>query len=540
MAGPPALPPPETAAAATTAAAASSSAASPHYQEWILDTIDSLRSRKARPDLERICRMVRRRHGPEPERTRAELEKLIQQRAVLRVSYKGSISYRNAARVQPPRRGATPPARRAPPAGPRRRRRRCAAAHAAPPPPPAPVAAAAPARAPRAAAAAAATAPPSPGPAQPGPARSGPRPWPRRRPRPALLRRWRPGRPAPRPPPAVAAREPPLPPPPQPPAPPQQQQQPPPPPPQPQQPPEGGAARAGGPARPVSLREVVRYLGGSGGAGGRLTRGRVQGLLEEEAAARGRPERTRLGALALPRGDRPGRAPPAASARASRSKRGGEERVLEKEEEEDDDEDEDDEDDVSEGSEVPEGDRPAGAQHHQLNGERGPQSAKERVKEWTPCGPHQGQDEGRGPAPGSGTRQVFSMAAMNKEGGSASAATGPDSPSPVPLPPGKPALPGADGTPFGCPSGRKEKPADPVEWTVMDVVEYFTEAGFPEQATAFQEQEIDGKSLLLMQRTDVLTGLSIRLGPALKIYEHHIKVLQQGHFEDDDPDGFLG
>lgn len=53
-------------------------------------------------------------------------------------------------------------------------------------------------------------------------------------------------------------------------------------------------------------------------------------------------------------------------------------------------------------------------------------------------------------------------------------------------------------------------------------------------------QEIDGKSLLLMQRTDVLTGLSIRLGPALKIYEHHIKVLQQGHFEDDDPDGLLG
>lgn len=73
----------------------------PRYQEWILDTIDSLRSRKARPDLERICRMVRRRHGPEPERTRAELEKLIQQRAVLRVSYKGSISYRNAARLQP-------------------------------------------------------------------------------------------------------------------------------------------------------------------------------------------------------------------------------------------------------------------------------------------------------------------------------------------------------------------------------------------------------------------------------------------------------
>ncbi|XP_042549718.1 atherin [Dipodomys spectabilis] len=540
MAGPPALPPPETAAAATTAAAASSSAASPHYQEWILDTIDSLRSRKARPDLERICRMVRRRHGPEPERTRAELEKLIQQRAVLRVSYKGSISYRNAARVQPPRRGATPPA---PPRAPRGGPAAAAApaapppAPAAPPPAPAAAAAAAPARAPRAAAA---TAPPSPGPAQPGP----------RAQRAAPLAAPPPAPPAPpaaappigprrAPPPAAAAaaaaRESPLPPPPPPPAPPQQQ-----PPPQPQPPPEGGAARAGGPARPVSLREVVRYLGGSGGTGGRLTRGRVQGLLEEEAAARGRPERARLGALAPPRGDRPGRAPPAASARAARSKRGGDERALEKDEEDEDDDDDDDDDDVSEGSEVSESDRPAGAPHHQLNGERGPPCAKERVKDWPPCGSHQGQDEGRGPAPASASRQVFSMASMNKEGGSASVATGPDSPSPVPLPPGKPALPGAEGTPFSCPPGRKEKPADPVEWTVMDVVEYFTEAGFPEQASAFQEQEIDGKSLLLMQRADVLTGLSIRLGPALKIYEHHIKALQQVHFEDDDPDGFLG
>ncbi|KAM3864600.1 sterile alpha motif domain-containing protein 1 [Diretmus argenteus] len=74
----------------------------------------------------------------------------------------------------------------------------------------------------------------------------------------------------------------------------------------------------------------------------------------------------------------------------------------------------------------------------------------------------------------------------------------------------------------------------PVDWTVSDVVSYFTEAGFPEQAVAFRTQEIDGKSLLLMQRNDVLTGLSIRLGPALKIYERHVKVLQKTHFEDDD------
>lgn len=93
--------------------------------------------------------------------------------------------------------------------------------------------------------------------------------------------------------------------------------------------------------------------------------------------------------------------------------------MFEKEEEdEDEDEEEEEEDNVSEGSEVPESDRPAGAQHHQINGERGPQSGKERVKEWSPRGPYQGQDEGRGPAPGSCTHQVFSMTAVNKEGGS--------------------------------------------------------------------------------------------------------------------------
>ncbi|XP_034094978.1 atherin isoform X2 [Gymnodraco acuticeps] len=74
----------------------------------------------------------------------------------------------------------------------------------------------------------------------------------------------------------------------------------------------------------------------------------------------------------------------------------------------------------------------------------------------------------------------------------------------------------------------------PMDWTVSDVVSYFTEAGFPEQAAAFGTQEIDGKSLLLMQRNDVLTGLSIRLGPALKIYERHVKVLQKTHFDEED------
>ncbi|XP_019357067.1 PREDICTED: sterile alpha motif domain-containing protein 13 isoform X2 [Crocodylus porosus] len=75
------------------------------------------------------------------------------------------------------------------------------------------------------------------------------------------------------------------------------------------------------------------------------------------------------------------------------------------------------------------------------------------------------------------------------------------------------------------------RPPDPADWAVTDVVNYFRTAGFEEQAIAFQEQEIDGKSLLLMTRNDVLTGLSLKLGPALKIYEYHIKPLQTQHLK---------
>ncbi|XP_025110824.1 histone acetyltransferase KAT6A-like [Pomacea canaliculata] len=61
---------------------------------------------------------------------------------------------------------------------------------------------------------------------------------------------------------------------------------------------------------------------------------------------------------------------------------------------------------------------------------------------------------------------------------------------------------------------------DASDWSIDDVVHFFTSAGFSEQALAFRDQEIDGKSLLLMKRSDVLTGLSIKLGPALKIHRH--------------------
>uniref|UniRef100_A0A8C3TT43 Sterile alpha motif domain containing 13 n=2 Tax=Catharus TaxID=9184 RepID=A0A8C3TT43_CATUS len=82
-----------------------------------------------------------------------------------------------------------------------------------------------------------------------------------------------------------------------------------------------------------------------------------------------------------------------------------------------------------------------------------------------------------------------------------------------------------------CSSVENGRPVDPADWAVTDVVNYFRTAGFEEQANAFQEQEIDGKSLLLMTRNDVLTGLSLKLGPALKIYEYHVKPLQTQHLK---------
>ncbi|KAJ8305725.1 hypothetical protein KUTeg_016270 [Tegillarca granosa] len=69
---------------------------------------------------------------------------------------------------------------------------------------------------------------------------------------------------------------------------------------------------------------------------------------------------------------------------------------------------------------------------------------------------------------------------------------------------------------------------DASKWNVTDVVNFFSKVGFKEQAESFKEQEIDGQSLLLMKRMDVLTGLNIKLGPALKIYQHVMKLQTAG------------
>ncbi|RWS15666.1 hypothetical protein B4U79_09179 [Dinothrombium tinctorium] len=75
-------------------------------------------------------------------------------------------------------------------------------------------------------------------------------------------------------------------------------------------------------------------------------------------------------------------------------------------------------------------------------------------------------------------------------------------------------------------------PLHPRDWSVADVETFIRCVGFPELTKAFKEQNIDGVSLLLLTRKDVLTGLSLKLGPALKLYGH-IQTLQDLYSRND-------
>lgn len=67
-------------------------------RERILEAIDQLRRRKARPDIQRICNYLFRRFAINSVEARADLEWCVANNIVLKVEYKGSISYRNAAK----------------------------------------------------------------------------------------------------------------------------------------------------------------------------------------------------------------------------------------------------------------------------------------------------------------------------------------------------------------------------------------------------------------------------------------------------------
>ncbi|XP_056136396.1 sterile alpha motif domain-containing protein 1 [Lampris incognitus] len=648
----------------------------PKYREWILETIDSLRSRKARPDLERICRMVRRRHGSDPDRTRAELEKLIQEQTVLKVSYKGSISYRNAAKVQRKsrKRGEFTPAGVSAEAARERTKRgglsnNGDSAHSLtdqekgeddPEP--------GPGHRPRTSTSAAGKkplsspssgngrlvcgAPPScaagsecgeekasalrekglghrPGVNCPSashghtanvlddlddktakPAEAD-----------AIRGRIEPGLPG------VAADT-------------EDKTCP------------GSVSSGDGtpPERPkynVSLKPKVRVGGGGGGEGAisttdqdnsdlgdrlvasvhslsqinlrggsgsaargqmkplgvkeildylssqerlseeMLTRGKVKVVLEREVE-KGRLRRTRCGNITLPLRRLATEQPPKNGSADSLLKSGLQDRhtpkkvsykgdepmetdsgEAEQEEDEGDDPRSSDEegglstvtmvtepslnDKSKEDAEIqtaPKQESPQ-RQHHCIKDVSELPGSLTKV----PCLPAQegllsyfkseqleqsvvspsqllisAQDQ-RQQEGGSDTSSGFNSLCKTEVGVSSCPLTPTASPKDSSLS----EEPGING---GINRGMFTKAdgisVSPVNWTVSDVANYITAAGFPEQAVAFRTQEIDGKSLLLMQRNDVLTGLSIRLGPALKIYERHVKVLQKTHFEDDD------
>lgn len=68
------------------------------FQQHILDTIDHLRRRKARPDAERIIHALTKKYLLTFGDAKNALAKSVESGAVLRVEYKGNISYRNAAK----------------------------------------------------------------------------------------------------------------------------------------------------------------------------------------------------------------------------------------------------------------------------------------------------------------------------------------------------------------------------------------------------------------------------------------------------------
>ncbi|XP_070703893.1 sterile alpha motif domain containing 1a isoform X2 [Pempheris klunzingeri] len=409
------------------------------YREWILDTIDSLRSRKARPDLERICRMVRRRHGSEPDRTCAELEKLIQEQTVLKVNYKGSISYRNAAKVQ--RRSRKKDDVALTTAG-----RRSAVEEA------------------------------SHSDLSNGDSAFGP----------------------------VDQDEEDL---------------------------EADTSLAMDTDSNADEEGADESQDGQDGPS--------PGRTYEDAAVRCGSVRA-VSAPCSPSGARPGPGPgcgPGSGLDCVPFQKAGERpsslppsspRALAH-------------NDWAYHSAV----CPAERQHPGMQRDKAamkpavpsvttsPGALKSSVKK---------EDGGKAEESSLSSDQLVpDYAAVPDESRKVSDGR----PQTLSLPPDNctfnnkidissftaaedSLLNGGKGDEV---SVKKEKMSQNLlQWTVADVASYFSAAGFPEQAVAFRTQEIDGKSLLLMQRSDVLTGLSIRLGPALKIYERHVKVLQRTHF----------
>ncbi|XP_041064577.1 sterile alpha motif domain-containing protein 13 isoform X2 [Carcharodon carcharias] len=438
------------------------------YKEWILETIDSLRSRKARPDVERICRMIERRHGLSPAETQQQLDKLVRAELVVKVAYKGSNSYRNAAKWYK-----------------NKQRKKAAGA---------------------------------------GPDLEGGGNGILQAVETLLLQR-------------------------------QSQSQ------SPSQQQEGearhlllsssssssssssqrNAQQERSDRRGVSLREIEKYISGSQHLSRKLGKARLQLALKREVH-RGRLVQTAAGnCYLLPperRDDAKLLAAGAVSARAVPGHKGYARTRKEKTIE-------------ANASLI---NPPAAATSP--DSECMEPELKE-IEEWR--NPDLEQDACETESVELASKQnncknnkasdythptessVFLNCDTYKKSRGMNGHTQDVSGHPtVPELRGASCLPTPSASPVemeSIESGSNKSPTenskllDPAEWTILDVFNYFKKAGFEDQAVAFQEQEIDGKSLLLMKRSDVLTGLSIKLGPALKIYEYHVKALQMRHLK---------
>ncbi|KAG9276255.1 lethal(3)malignant brain tumor-like protein 4 isoform X1 [Astyanax mexicanus] len=68
------------------------------------------------------------------------------------------------------------------------------------------------------------------------------------------------------------------------------------------------------------------------------------------------------------------------------------------------------------------------------------------------------------------------------------------------------------------------------DWTVQEVADFIHSLpGCEEQAKQFREEQIDGKAFLLLTQRDIVKIMSVKLGPALKIYN---SILMFKHAED--------
>lgn len=70
------------------------------YKNQILAAIDHLRSRKSRPDVNRICKFMLKYYKVGPKDTKADLRRCLKEKSIVKVDYKDNVSYRNAAKFR--------------------------------------------------------------------------------------------------------------------------------------------------------------------------------------------------------------------------------------------------------------------------------------------------------------------------------------------------------------------------------------------------------------------------------------------------------